>query len=383
MPPITAPGSKSITSIISSGTGSGTSARMLTPRPLLAGRDFGRRPVAAPCARGDASSSSIGTPSAPATFTSTISDGLPAPDSRFAIVERGTAAAFASAPASASARGAGSPGCAPDGRRHGSGAIGGRALGWRIVRTAALQAMTLRQCAGQARSASGRPPYRQVIDFEPEAHHEHPTIIARPARRRHRRHLGARPRAGARAARARRSGRLRRARRASASRASRASTPARTASSATSRARTTSIRIALQITGALGGLDVLVNNASDLGPVPLALLADTECEDLERALATNLLGPFRLTKALLGALGASAREGRGARGAQHHRATPRSTPMPRWGAYGASKAALLHLSRIWDEELRGRRRARARRSIPATWTRRCTRSPCPTPTPRR
>src|SRR3954451_25230482 len=28
-------------------------------------------------------------------------------------------------------------------------------------------------------------------------------------------------------------------------------------------------RTALQITGALGGLDVLVNNASDLGPAPL------------------------------------------------------------------------------------------------------------------
>jgi NAD(P)-dependent dehydrogenase (short-subunit alcohol dehydrogenase family) len=28
------------------------------------------------------------------------------------------------------------------------------------------------------------------------------------------------------------------------------------------------------------------------------------------------------------------------------------TPYPRWGAYGASKAALLQLSRIWDEELR-------------------------------
>ena len=28
------------------------------------------------------------------------------------------------------------------------------------------------------------------------------------------------------------------------------------------------------------------------------------------------------------------------------------TPYPGWGAYGASKAALLHLSRIWDEELR-------------------------------
>ena len=36
--------------------------------------------------------------------------------------------------------------------------------------------------------------------------------------------------------------------------------------------------IALQITATLGGLDVLVNNASSLGPTPLALLADTECE---------------------------------------------------------------------------------------------------------
>src|SRR5438309_1133199 len=68
--------------------------------------------------------------------------------------------------------------------------------------------------------------------------------------------------------------------------------------------------IALQIGGALGGLDVLVHNASSLGPVPLALLADTECEDFERALATNVLGPFRITKALLGLIAASARESR-------------------------------------------------------------------------
>src|SRR5450755_2759603 len=44
--------------------------------------------------------------------------------------------------------------------------------------------------------------------------------------------------------------------------------------------------IALQVGGALGGLDVLVHNASSLGPVPLALLADTEREDFETALAT-------------------------------------------------------------------------------------------------
>src|SRR5437762_10651430 len=69
--------------------------------------------------------------------------------------------------------------------------------------------------------------------------------------------------------------------------------------------------IAVQVLGNLGGLDVLVNNASSLGPVPLALLADTDCEDFELALATNVLGPFRLTKALMGALSASVREGRG------------------------------------------------------------------------
>ncbi len=108
--------------------------------------------------------------------------------------------------------------------------------------------------------------------------------------------------------------------------------------------------IAMQITGALGGLDVLINNASSLGPVPLALLGDTDCEDLERALATNLLGPFRLTKALLGALASSAREGRGAV-VVNISSDAALNPYPRWGAYGASKAALHHLTRIWSEEL--------------------------------
>jgi len=108
--------------------------------------------------------------------------------------------------------------------------------------------------------------------------------------------------------------------------------------------------IALQIVGNLGGLDVLVNNASSLGPTPLALLADTECEELELALATNVLGPFRLTKALLGALSASAREGRG--GVVLNVSSDAAiNPYPMWGAYGASKAALHHMSRIWNEEL--------------------------------
>ena len=108
--------------------------------------------------------------------------------------------------------------------------------------------------------------------------------------------------------------------------------------------------IAIQIVAALGGLDVLINNASSLGPVPLAPLADTECEELESALATNLVGPFRLTKALLGSLAASARDG-GHPLVINISSDAAVTPYPTWGAYGASKAALLHLTRIWDAEL--------------------------------
>ncbi len=110
--------------------------------------------------------------------------------------------------------------------------------------------------------------------------------------------------------------------------------------------------MSVQIIGALGKLDVLVNNASDLGPVPLALLADTQCEDFARALETNVLGPFRLTKALLGSLAAAARDRSGAV-VVNISSDAAVNAYSGWGAYGASKAALQHMSRIWQEELRG------------------------------
>jgi NAD(P)-dependent dehydrogenase (short-subunit alcohol dehydrogenase family) len=108
--------------------------------------------------------------------------------------------------------------------------------------------------------------------------------------------------------------------------------------------------IAIQLASALGGVDVLINNASSLGPVPLVPLADTDCEDLETALATNLLGPFRLTKALLGSLAASVRAGRGGL-VVNISSDAAVNAYAGWGAYGASKAALLHMTRIWHEEL--------------------------------
>jgi NAD(P)-dependent dehydrogenase (short-subunit alcohol dehydrogenase family) len=112
--------------------------------------------------------------------------------------------------------------------------------------------------------------------------------------------------------------------------------------------------IALQMTGNLGGLDVLINNASSLGPTPLAPLADTECEDLEQALAVNVLGPFRLTKALFGALAASARNEGGAL-VINISSDAAINAYSGWGAYGASKAALRHLTAIWAEEAKADR----------------------------
>jgi NAD(P)-dependent dehydrogenase (short-subunit alcohol dehydrogenase family) len=107
--------------------------------------------------------------------------------------------------------------------------------------------------------------------------------------------------------------------------------------------------VALQVLSNLGGLDALINNASALGPTPLSLLADTECEELQEALTVNLLGPFRLTKAVFGALAASARSGRGAV-VINISSDAAVTPYAQWGAYGASKAALHHLTAIWAEE---------------------------------
>lgn len=112
--------------------------------------------------------------------------------------------------------------------------------------------------------------------------------------------------------------------------------------------------IALQITGGLGGLDVLINNASSLGPTPLVPLADTHCEDLERALAVNVLGAFRLTKALFGALAASARD-RGGALVITISSDAAVNAYPGWGAYGASKSALRHLTAIWAEEAKAAR----------------------------
>jgi NAD(P)-dependent dehydrogenase (short-subunit alcohol dehydrogenase family) len=98
----------------------------------------------------------------------------------------------------------------------------------------------------------------------------------------------------------------------------------------------------------VGPIDILIHNASTLGATPLRLLGDTDCEDLERVLAVNLVGPFRLTKAIAGGM------------ALRRRGTvvllssdAAQAAYPTWGAYSVSKAALDHLGRIWAAELAG------------------------------
>ncbi len=106
-------------------------------------------------------------------------------------------------------------------------------------------------------------------------------------------------------------------------------------------------RIAAEALARLGGIDLLVNNASALGPTPLRLLLDTECEDFGSVLETNVLGPFRLTKALLPSM--LLKRGGTILNISSDAAV---SAYPGWGAYGASKAALAHISRIWTEETR-------------------------------
>ncbi|MGE5181614.1 MAG: SDR family NAD(P)-dependent oxidoreductase [Acidobacteriota bacterium] len=121
-------------------------------------------------------------------------------------------------------------------------------------------------------------------------------------------------------------------------------------------------RIAGQAQALVGELGIVVHNASTLGPVPLRLLLDTECEDLAAVLETNLVGPFRLTKIVAGAMAlrGATRHGSGLAGrvdetgvVVHVSSDAAVEAYPRWGAYGISKAAQDHLSRVLAAELAG------------------------------
>ena len=94
----------------------------------------------------------------------------------------------------------------------------------------------------------------------------------------------------------------------------------------------------------LGGADLLVNNASTLGASPMPRLADLTEAVLDDVLSTNVVAAHALTRTLLPQLVAR-------RGTVVNITSDASVEAYEgWGAYGASKAALDHLTRILAAE---------------------------------
>ena len=96
------------------------------------------------------------------------------------------------------------------------------------------------------------------------------------------------------------------------------------------------------------GIDLVVNNASALGPSPQPALAAYPLEELRRVLEVNLLAPLALIQAALPHL---------ARGAVVVDVSSDAAveAYPGWGGYGSSKAALDHLTAILAAEHPGLR----------------------------
>ncbi len=97
-----------------------------------------------------------------------------------------------------------------------------------------------------------------------------------------------------------------------------------------------------------GHVDVLVNNASDLGPTPMPYLIDYPIDAFDKVMRTNMLGPFMLMRALVGQMIAR-RSGSIINVSSDAGVVGYAT----WGAYGVSKSALDHLTRTWAVELDG------------------------------
>jgi NAD(P)-dependent dehydrogenase (short-subunit alcohol dehydrogenase family) len=94
-----------------------------------------------------------------------------------------------------------------------------------------------------------------------------------------------------------------------------------------------------------GRLDVLVNNASALGPAPMPFLLDYPLEDFQTVLNTNLVGPYLAIREALPAMFE--------RGGSIINVTSDAgiVGYPGWGAYGISKFGLEGMSQTWAAEL--------------------------------
>jgi NAD(P)-dependent dehydrogenase (short-subunit alcohol dehydrogenase family) len=96
----------------------------------------------------------------------------------------------------------------------------------------------------------------------------------------------------------------------------------------------------------LGGLDLLINNASALGPSPLPDLVDLPADEFRRILEVNLIAPLELVREALSILKPSG-------GLVVNVSSDAALGgYEGWGGYGASKAALDLVSLTLANELR-------------------------------
>ncbi len=107
-------------------------------------------------------------------------------------------------------------------------------------------------------------------------------------------------------------------------------------------------RIADSALGRFGRVDVLINNASAIGPTPLPALAEFPWEGLLRLFRINAVAPLHLTQLLLPQM-----RSRGDGVVINLTSDAGLHAYPGWGGYGASKAALDQLTRVMAAELEG------------------------------
>jgi NAD(P)-dependent dehydrogenase (short-subunit alcohol dehydrogenase family) len=95
-----------------------------------------------------------------------------------------------------------------------------------------------------------------------------------------------------------------------------------------------------------GKIDVLINNASILGPSPMPYLLDYPEEDFVEVLRVNSVGMFLVTRRVIASM------------LQHNKGSiinvtseAGNVGYAGWGAYGVSKFAVEGLTEIWADEM--------------------------------
>jgi len=107
------------------------------------------------------------------------------------------------------------------------------------------------------------------------------------------------------------------------------------------------VRALIDAAQRFGRLDLLVNNASTLGAVPLPAVVQLSRDVLERLFAVNLFGPTALMGEAVALMRANDRLGT----IVNVTSDAAVETYPGWAGYGSTKAALEHVSRVLAAEL--------------------------------